>query len=138
MSRENREADDTPTTERLRKGSDELTEGLAKTTSGISRIILSLWDRLEGHPVLKTIIVASGSAVIGKTVWSVLGAAHTFFFGETAVISRDVSVQTFPAPLGFSVLVISVALVAVIIAGYLRFVSLRQRIEQLEAKAGQQ
>jgi uncharacterized integral membrane protein len=63
-----------------------------------------------------------------------LGILYIYFFAEAAVISRDVSVQTFPLPLGLSTWLLWGSVLFISVLAYFRMVELRQRIEELEAR----
>lgn len=134
MAEDGEATEETPSGDEIKIGSDELTEGVSKTATGISRLVLGLWRRLDGHPILKFLLLAGVSTVVGNIAVRTIGATHNYFFDAAVPLSRDVAVETFPLPLGLSVWLLSILLLFVGILGYLRVVALRQRIEELERR----
>jgi hypothetical protein len=118
----------------LRTGSDALTEGVSKMGSGISEILLSLWTRFDNRPILRGVVTAVITGFIARVALGLLGILYIYFFAEAAVISRDVSVQTFPLPLGLSTWLLWGSVLFISVLAYFRMVELRQRIEELEAR----
>jgi hypothetical protein len=120
--------------ESVEAGSNNIVEGVNQLKQGLQYLSRSLGIWLNRHPFLKWLIVPTVSALIGGFTLRILARGHEFFFGAVAPISRDVKVTVFPAPVGFTLWILSTAFILFAILGYFRFVILRQQIEDLESQ----
>lgn len=120
--------------ENVKNGSDNILEGYNQLREGLHHLLRSLSIWVEGHPVLKWIILTPASAIIGKFGIQILTQGYVYFFGSTVPISRDVKVEVFPAPIGFTLWILLSAFVLLALLVYFRFVTLRQRIDELETQ----
>ncbi|MDR5672468.1 hypothetical protein RH858_04800, partial [Halalkaliarchaeum sp. AArc-GB] len=116
----------------IKKGSDNLIEAFTRLREGVHYLSRSLSIWFDRHPVLKWIILAPASAIIGGLGIRLLTGVYVYFFGATVPISRDVKVEVFPAPIGFTLWVLLFAFVLFVLLAYFRFVTLRQRLDELE------
>jgi len=118
--------------ENVKKGSDNIVEGLSRLRDGLTQYYHSLSTSLENHPIIKFIVFAPVSAGIASLGLQAVNWISVYFFGATGIVSRDLRVQTFPAPIGFTLWVLLTLFVLFVILVYLRLVTLRQRIDSLE------
>lgn len=116
----------------FKRGSDNIYGGTRQLTKGLAQTSLWIGNWLNGHPILKFAVLAPVSTILGAVVIGILTSAHTYFFGAVGVISRDLKVQVFPAPVGFSLWILSITFAFFALLAYFRFVTLRQRITDLE------
>lgn len=72
------------------------------------------------------------STAISPVLLQILTRVQTYLFGAVVAVSRDISVEIFPAPVGFTLWILSIGFIALGLQSYIKFVSLRQRIEELE------
>lgn len=119
-------------TDDLRKGSDNILKGVGRLRVGFSHFSRSLSIWFNNHPGLKWIILAPVSAIVGNIGIRLLTGVYIYFFGATVPISRDVEVEVFPAPIGFTLWILLWGFILFALLTYFRFVTLRQRIEDLE------
>lgn len=122
--------------ESIKKGSDNIVEGVNTLATGLNQVIGWLASWFNDHPLLKFIILAPLSGVIGHFGVRILSIAHIYFFGRIVPVGRDVKVQVFPAPVGFTLWILSTALILFVLLVYFRFVTLCRRIEDLERHMG--
>ena len=118
----------------LKQGSDDIVNGFQQLTGGTKQVTLSIASWFDAHPILKWVIITPISALIGNFAIRLLSASHAYFYGATVPINRDVKLEAFPLPVGFSLWLLTFAFVLLTISMYFRTVTLRQRIEELEKK----
>ena len=118
----------------LRQGSDDVIDGFRQLASGSKQISASIASWFDAHPILKWVIITPVSAFVGNLAIQLISAVHAYFYRATVPISRDIKLEVFPLPVGFSLWILTVAFVLLSISVYFRIVTLRQRIEDLEKK----
>lgn len=116
----------------LKKGSNSVLEGLNHLKEGLNHYRNSLAIWFEQHWLIKNGILFLVSAMVGPILVQLINRIQIYFFGAVVPISRDVQVEIFPVPIGFTLWIFSIAFVLLSLQAYFRFVSLRQRIEELE------
>ena len=120
--------------ENLRQGSDNIVEGVRNLKDGIQQYTHSLSIWFGQHPLIKNAIILLISVVVSPILAQMLTQVHLYLFGAIVPISRDVKVEAFPAPIGFTLWVLSFVFILFILQAYFKFISLRQRIENIESK----
>jgi len=120
--------------ESVKKGSDDLIEASRRIGSGIRYIFQSVSIWFDHHPKLNWIILAPLSAGIGRVAIEIISWFHIYFFGAIVPIQRDIAVAVFPAPIGFTLGVLSVFFILYVLVSYFKFIALRQRIDELETQ----
>lgn len=123
---------DTDFSETVKEGSNNIIEGLSRLKEGIHHFSRSLSIWFSSHRLLKYLILAPVSAVIGSFGIQMLTQIYAYFFSVTVPISRDIEVSVFPAPIGFTLWVLLTGFILAAILVSIRFVKLRQRIDELE------
>jgi len=118
--------------ENFEKGSNSVVEGLYHLKEGLNHYESSLNIWFEQHPWIKNGILLVVSAIVGPVLVQILTRIQIYLFGAVVPISRDVRVETFPAPIGFTLWILSIGFVLLSLQAYFRFVSMRQRIEEIE------
>ena len=118
--------------ENVKKGSNSVIVGFCHLKEGLNHYVSSLSIWFEQHPWIKNGIMIGVSAIVGPILLRILTQIQIFLFGAVVPISRDVRVEIFPAPVGFTLWILSIGFVLLSLQAYFRFVSLRQRIEELE------
>ena len=116
----------------IEEGSNNIIEGISRLREGLQHYSRSLSIWFEAHPLLKFVIGAPVSAIVGTIGLQILTWGYAYFFGATVPVSRDLKVEVFPAPVGFTLWVLLTCFVLFALLSYFRFVILRQRINQLE------
>jgi predicted lysophospholipase L1 biosynthesis ABC-type transport system permease subunit len=120
--------------ETVEKSSDNLIEASRRFRSGLHYMSRSLSIWFDDHSKLKWIILTLLSSIIGRVAIEMISWFHIYFFGAIVPIQRDVTVSVFPAPIGFTLWVLSVLFILYVLASYFRFVALRQRLDELETQ----
>ena len=118
--------------ESVKTGSNNLVEGVGLVKHGVHHLLRSLTMWLDRHRILKWVILTPVSALIGNFSIRALTQGYIYFFGATVPINRDVKVSVFPAPIGFTLWILSTGFVLFGILSYIRFVTLRQQVDDLE------
>jgi len=116
----------------LKKGSNSIANGVYNIRDGIVYLFGYFRDWLQNHPILKWVVLTPLSAGFGSLVIRLLNSTYVYFFGENVAISRDVEVEVFPAPIGFTLWLLLTITILITVTSYIKFVSLRQRIDELE------
>jgi hypothetical protein len=124
-------SDDDPS-ESIKKGSNSVIAGFYHLKEGLNHYVSSLGSWFEQHPWIKNGIMLVVSATVGPVLLRVLTQIQIYLFGAVVPISRDVRVEIFPAPIGFTLWIFSIGFILLSLQAYFRFVSFRQRIEALE------
>ena len=79
--------------ESVERGSNNMIEGVSKLRAGGHHFFRSLSIWFERHPILKWILIAPLSAVVGNYGIQILTWIYAYFFGATVSISRDAMVE---------------------------------------------
>ena len=99
---------------------------------GLNHYVSSLGVWFEQHPWIKNGILLVISAIVGPVFVQILSQMQIYLFGAIVPISRDVRVEIFPAPIGVTLWILSISFVLLSLQAYFRFISFRNRIEELE------
>lgn len=126
-------SDDDPSKD-LKEGSDRLVDGVEEIGAAMGHFSRSISVWFNQHPVIRFVVLAPVSAVVGWALIQVVEFVQNLFYGRTAPIGRDIQLGTFPIPVGLSLWLLTILMVFVIFVGYFRFVSMRQKIERMEEK----
>ena len=118
--------------ENVKKGSDSVREGFYHLKEGLNHYVSSLGVWFEQHPWIKNGILLVISAIVGPVFVQILSQMQIYLFGAIVPISRDVRVEIFPAPIGVTLWILSISFVLLSLQAYFRFISFRNRIEELE------
>lgn len=123
---------DDEVSENVKKGSNSVIEGFYHLKQGVDHYVRSLSIWFEQHPWIKNGIMIVVSVIVGPVLLRILNQIQVYLFGAVVPIGRDISVEIFPVPIGFTLWILSVSFILITLQAYFRFVSLRQRVEELE------
>jgi len=118
--------------ESIKEGSNSVIEGFNHLKEGLNhyRDSLSIW--FEQHWLIKNGILLLISAMVGPILVQLINRIQIYFFGAVVPINRDIQVEIFPVPIGFTLWIFSIVFILLSLRAYFRFISLRQRIEEIE------
>ena len=117
----------------LREGSEDILQGVTHLSKGVRQVSRSISGWFDRHPYLKYLLLTTVSIAITPLILQVGAFLEGLIFSRTLPISRDVSVEVFPIPIGFSLWLVSGAFVFLFLFTYFRLVGLQMRVEELES-----
>jgi hypothetical protein len=116
----------------IEQASDDILEGFQKLSDGVSGLVVFLVDWTKRHPVLKWLVLAPVSTVIGGFILFILEKFYSYFFGQNVPIGNDIEVETFPLPIGLTLWLLTTVIILQLLVISLKFVSIRKNIESIE------
>ena len=116
----------------LKEANEDIVTGVNLLKEGSHSILVNISGFLTNSLWGWLLSLVIGAA-IGGFVFRIIGLVHSYFFRKTIPVNRDITLETLQgAPVGLSIVLLTIGLIIVAIFSYTRIVTLRQRVEKLE------